>query len=164
MVLKPWIGATFVKKDFDLVHRFAGSEVGRKRSRQVGELSTFPCKVAKPIGVNEGAGSPRFLFSEDARDDSSVPRVSLQRREPMNKRDGIYWRDDIVSRSKCSQLVGIGASVSTTYAGYLSDHFVSPFAFLGLTAFDVIGLAAMWALMPETGQVREGRAQGARMD
>jgi MFS family permease len=30
--------------------------------------------------------------------------------------------------------VGLGASVSTTYAGYLSDHFGSPFAFLGLTA------------------------------
>jgi MFS family permease len=51
--------------------------------------------------------------------------------------------------------VGIGASVSTTYAGYLSDHFGSPFAFLGLTAVALVGLAAMWALMPETGNPGE---------
>jgi MFS family permease len=55
-------------------------------------------------------------------------------------------------------MVGIGASVSTTYAGYLSDHFGSPFAFLGLTAVALIGLVAMWALMPETGSVCEKRA------
>ncbi len=51
--------------------------------------------------------------------------------------------------------VGIGASVSTTYAGYLSDHFGSPFAFLGLTAVALVGLTAMWALMPETCPTRE---------
>jgi MFS family permease len=51
--------------------------------------------------------------------------------------------------------VGIGASVSTTYAGYLSDHFGSPFAFLGLTAVALVGLAAMWTFMPETGPARE---------
>jgi predicted MFS family arabinose efflux permease len=45
---------------------------------------------------------------------------------------------------------GIGASVSTTYAGYLSDHFGSPIAFLGLTAVAMLGLVAMWTLMPET--------------
>jgi MFS family permease len=52
-------------------------------------------------------------------------------------------------------MVGIGASVSTSYAGYLSQHFGSPFAFLGLTAVALIGLVAMWALMPETGPVRD---------
>ena len=41
--------------------------------------------------------------------------------------------------------VGIGASVSTTYAGYLSDHFGSPIAFLGLTAVALLGFVAMWA-------------------
>ena len=46
--------------------------------------------------------------------------------------------------------VGIGASVSTTYAGYLSDHFGSPIAFLGLTAVAMIGFIAIWTLMPET--------------
>jgi predicted MFS family arabinose efflux permease len=46
--------------------------------------------------------------------------------------------------------VGIGASVSPTYAGYLSDHFSSQTAFLGLTAIAVLGFAATWALMPET--------------
>jgi hypothetical protein len=55
-------------------------------------------------------------------------------------------------------MVGIGASVSTTYAGYLSDHFGSPFAFLGLTAVSLVGLAAMWVFMPETGPVLEARA------
>ncbi len=50
--------------------------------------------------------------------------------------------------------MGIGASVSTTYAGYLSDHFGSSVAFLGLTAMATFGFVAMWALMPETGPVR----------
>jgi predicted MFS family arabinose efflux permease len=46
--------------------------------------------------------------------------------------------------------IGIGASVSTTYAGYLSDHFGSPIAFLGLTAVALLGLVSTWTLMPET--------------
>jgi predicted MFS family arabinose efflux permease len=46
--------------------------------------------------------------------------------------------------------IGIGAAVSTTYAGYLSDRFGSPIAFLGLTAVAMLGLAAMWIMMPET--------------
>jgi MFS family permease len=46
--------------------------------------------------------------------------------------------------------VGIGASLSPTYAGYLSDHYSSQIAFLGLTAAALLGLAAVWALMPET--------------
>jgi MFS family permease len=52
--------------------------------------------------------------------------------------------------------VGIGASVSTTYAGYLSDHFGSPVAFLGLTAAAVLSFIAMWTMMPETRPAREG--------
>jgi MFS family permease len=58
-------------------------------------------------------------------------------------------------------MVGIGAAVSTTYAGYLSDHFGSPIAFLGLTAVALVGLAAMWTLMPETGLAREEGAAAA---
>lgn len=50
---------------------------------------------------------------------------------------------------------GIGASLSTTLAGYTSDHFGSEFAFLGLAAVAVVGLAAVWFLMPETRPVRE---------
>jgi len=47
-------------------------------------------------------------------------------------------------------MMGIGASLSPTYAGYLSDHFSSPVAFLGLTAVAVLGFVTMWAFMPET--------------
>jgi predicted MFS family arabinose efflux permease len=47
-------------------------------------------------------------------------------------------------------MIGIGASASPTYAGYLSDHFSSPIAFLGLAAVATVGAAAAWALMPET--------------
>jgi predicted MFS family arabinose efflux permease len=54
--------------------------------------------------------------------------------------------------------VGIGASVSTTYAGYLSDRFGSPTAFLGLTVVAISGFFALWALMPETRPKREARA------
>jgi predicted MFS family arabinose efflux permease len=60
--------------------------------------------------------------------------------------------------------VGVGAAVSTTYAGYLSDHFGSQYAFLGLTAVSLFGLAAMWTFMPETGPARDERPKGARID
>jgi predicted MFS family arabinose efflux permease len=50
---------------------------------------------------------------------------------------------------------GIGASLSTTLAGYASDHFGSQFAFLGLAAVAAAGLAAVWLLLPETRPSRE---------
>ena len=46
--------------------------------------------------------------------------------------------------------IGIGASVSATLAGYVSDHFGSPAAFAGLAAIAFAGLAAVWLLMPES--------------
>jgi hypothetical protein len=46
--------------------------------------------------------------------------------------------------------IGIGASVSATLAGYISDHFGSPFAFAGLAAIAFVGFATVWFLMPET--------------
>jgi MFS family permease len=46
--------------------------------------------------------------------------------------------------------IGIGASVSPTYAGWLSDHFSSQTAFLGLTAIAALGFATTLMLMPET--------------
>jgi len=46
--------------------------------------------------------------------------------------------------------IGVGASVSATLAGYISDHFGSPAAFAGLAAIAFAGLAAVWLLMPET--------------
>lgn len=45
---------------------------------------------------------------------------------------------------------GIGASVSTTLAGFVADHFGVRAAFVGLAAIAVTGLLMMWALMPET--------------
>lgn len=45
---------------------------------------------------------------------------------------------------------GIGASLSTTLAGYASDHFGSPVAFFALAAFAAAGLVLVWSLMPET--------------
>jgi predicted MFS family arabinose efflux permease len=45
---------------------------------------------------------------------------------------------------------GIGASISPTLGGYLTDHFGSSVAFLGLAAIAAVSLAAVWALMPET--------------
>jgi MFS family permease len=46
--------------------------------------------------------------------------------------------------------VGIGASISPTLGGYLTDHFGSPVAFLGLAGIAATALVAVWALMPET--------------
>jgi hypothetical protein len=45
---------------------------------------------------------------------------------------------------------GIGASLSTTFAGYISDHLGSPAAFAGLAAISLVGLGALWLFMPET--------------
>ena len=46
--------------------------------------------------------------------------------------------------------VGVGAALSTTLTGYLSDHYGSFAAFNALTAFAFGGLVAVAALMPET--------------
>jgi predicted MFS family arabinose efflux permease len=46
--------------------------------------------------------------------------------------------------------IGIGASLSTALAGYISDHAGSRIAFLGLSAVAALGLALIWKLMPET--------------
>jgi MFS family permease len=47
-------------------------------------------------------------------------------------------------------MMGMGAALSPTFAGYLSDTFGSPFAFAGLAAIAVVGLATVGLLMPET--------------
>ena len=46
--------------------------------------------------------------------------------------------------------VGVGASISTTLVGYVSDRFDSATAFLMMTGVAVAGLAAVWLAMPET--------------
>jgi Major Facilitator Superfamily len=45
---------------------------------------------------------------------------------------------------------GLGASLSTTLAGYLSDHFGNAVAFSGLAGIAAAGLAAVWTSMKET--------------
>jgi predicted MFS family arabinose efflux permease len=46
--------------------------------------------------------------------------------------------------------IGIGASLSTTLGGWMSDRFGSSNAFLGLAAIGGAGLVLVWLLMPET--------------
>ena len=46
--------------------------------------------------------------------------------------------------------IGIGASISPTLAGYLSDRFGNLWAFLGLAIIAAVGLALTWLMMPET--------------
>ena len=46
--------------------------------------------------------------------------------------------------------IGVGATLSTTLAGWVSDHLGSNTAFLVLAAIAAAGLACIWALMPET--------------
>jgi MFS family permease len=58
--------------------------------------------------------------------------------------------------------IGIGASISATLAGYLSDRFGSPSAFAGLAAIALVGLAMVWLLMPETRPVEDGTYLGLR--
>jgi MFS family permease len=56
--------------------------------------------------------------------------------------------------------IGIGASISSTLAGFLSDRFGSPWAFAGLGVIALAGLMAVYALMPET---RPDEAQAAEL-
>lgn len=46
--------------------------------------------------------------------------------------------------------VGIGASISPTLGGHLTDAFSSGVAFLGLAGVALLGFAAVWTLLPET--------------
>jgi MFS family permease len=46
--------------------------------------------------------------------------------------------------------VGIGASLSATLAGYITDRFGSPAAFMGLAAIAAIGFVVACLSMPET--------------
>jgi len=51
--------------------------------------------------------------------------------------------------------IGIGASLSTTLAGLISDRLGSSAAFLGLACIGATGFVLFWLLMPETGE-RQG--------
>jgi MFS family permease len=46
--------------------------------------------------------------------------------------------------------VGIGASISTLFAGYISDHFNSGITFASLAAAAALALTLVYSLMPET--------------
>jgi MFS family permease len=46
--------------------------------------------------------------------------------------------------------VGIGASISPTLAGYLTDRFGSSAAFAGLAVIAAVAFTVVWLLMPET--------------
>ncbi len=46
--------------------------------------------------------------------------------------------------------MGIGASISTTFAGYITDRFSSHATFLCLALIAAFGLTVLWLLMPET--------------
>jgi len=50
---------------------------------------------------------------------------------------------------------GIGASLSTVLAGYISDTFGSSTAFTGLAGIAAVGLTVIWLFMPETRRTEE---------
>jgi len=53
-------------------------------------------------------------------------------------------------------MMGVGAALSPTLAGYISDHAGSSSAFLGLAAIGVLGFVAIWLAMPETRPATNG--------
>jgi MFS family permease len=55
--------------------------------------------------------------------------------------------------------VGIGASLSALFAGYLFDHFGRSAAFFSLAAIAVVGTALVWLLMHETRPRAEAEAR-----
>jgi hypothetical protein len=50
---------------------------------------------------------------------------------------------------------GLGAAISTLLAGYITDHLGSSAAFFALAGIATVGLASVYALMPETRQGNE---------
>jgi len=50
--------------------------------------------------------------------------------------------------------IGIGATASTAFAGWVSDHVGEPFAFAGLAYAGLAAALILWALMPETRPTR----------
>lgn len=55
-----------------------------------------------------------------------------------------------LAQGMVGMMTGLGASLSPTFAGLVSDTFGSAYAFFGLAAVATVGLAAVWLLMPET--------------
>jgi predicted MFS family arabinose efflux permease len=55
--------------------------------------------------------------------------------------------------------IGIGASLSTTLGGWMSDRLGSSSAFLGLAGIGALGLLLVWLLMPET---KDGKSVGSQ--
>jgi MFS family permease len=51
--------------------------------------------------------------------------------------------------------IGIGASLSTTLGGWMSDRLGSGSAFLGLAGIGGLGLVLVWLLMPETMETKK---------
>jgi MFS family permease len=62
-----------------------------------------------------------------------------------------------LSQGIVGSAAGVGASLSTLLAGYLSDSFGGAAAFIGLGGLGGLGLATVWLLMPETRP--DGRAE-----
>src|ERR1700676_3207913 len=52
--------------------------------------------------------------------------------------------------------IGIGASLSTVLAGYVSDKLGSNVAFTGLAGVAALGLVLIWLIMPETRRTEDG--------
>ncbi|CAG4901973.1 MFS transporter [Paraburkholderia gardini] len=52
---------------------------------------------------------------------------------------------------------GIGATLSTTVAGFVADHFGNAFSFFGLAAAGALAVLLVWVAMPET---RDSAANG----
>ena len=57
--------------------------------------------------------------------------------------------------------MGLGASISTTLGGFLSDRFSSSVALFGLDAIAAIGLITIWLAMPETRDHNETESNAA---
>jgi predicted MFS family arabinose efflux permease len=55
--------------------------------------------------------------------------------------------------------IGIGAALSATLAGYMSDRFGSSSAFAALAVIAFAGLIALWFLMPETRPERKAESK-----
>jgi sugar phosphate permease len=55
---------------------------------------------------------------------------------------------------------GIGATLSTTVAGFVADHFGNTVSFMGLAAAGALAVLMVWFAMPETRDALEEEKAG----
>ena len=127
--------------------------MGRSRGRFVGATALV---VLLLCGLGCARGAVRFrdqtlIWSLPCRSSmASAPRFSASSFHSWSPISRAARDASISGLGIVGSAVGIGAALSTSLAGYASDHFGSSIAFFSLASVAGCGLALVWLLLPET--------------